>query len=161
MATLKELQDSVDNTGKIKDNSYALAKTAHESLFKCVKGKGATSNCPSGQPLGSDKYPNFGYVFNTGDCKVCNSIKDCTTDCCSEESCKSRGNDYNSKLSQYNIDLNSWNTAKSNLTSSPLYAEDVKTKLEKAKTIRIVAIISVITVAVVLVIWFLKYKKVI
>lgn len=109
-----------------RDSSYAAAQTAHADLFKCVKGKGAPNNCKDGQPLASDKYPVFGANFNITDCKICNSLSNCQTDCCKEETCRDRGTDYNNRVLQYNLEVSNvaskksiLDTANANLANDP------------------------------------------
>lgn len=99
------------------DSAYATAKPAHDNLFKCVAGKGSTSNCKDGQPLGAGKFPTFGNLASAGDCKICNALKDCKSDCCKEETCVNRVNDYNSAIGVYNVAKKNYDTAKSNLDS--------------------------------------------
>lgn len=115
-AKLDSAKAQLDSAKNALDSAYNTAKAIHDSLFKCVAGKGTTNNCPKGQPLGSDKYPAFGNPANSGDCKICNSLKDCVkgSDCCEEGTCAGRVNSYNSSLTPYNSALSSYNTAKSN-----------------------------------------------
>lgn len=175
MATLADLQTSFDNATAAlssatanKNSSYTVASDAYNAVGKCVGGKGSTTNCPNGQPLGGNVYGPFLSSLNPGHCKICNSLPNCTTDCCSEQTCKDRINDYNSKLSSYNSNVGNYNTAKSNFDAAKIALEahpDYNAAAIQAKgtsdTRKTVIIVLVVAAVVVGVIWFLKSKKII
>lgn len=175
MATLKELQDkynldksNYDSSVIDRDNKYNIAIKSHTDLFKCVKGKGTTSNCPDGQPLPTTGYPAFGDSASTASCKICNATKNCETDCCKEDTCVARVNDYNSKIGAYSGAATLLNGRKQILDASeaalkahPDYTAAAITAGAMGDTLKIVAIIAGITVAIVVIVYFLKKKGVI
>lgn len=113
-AKLDSAKASLDSAKSILDSSTADANSKYSSLGNCVKGKGTTSNCSDGQPLGTGGYPKFGETGNSGVCNVCNSLKDCLSDCCNEATCSTRMNAYNSSITNYNTAVSAYDNAKKN-----------------------------------------------
>lgn len=113
-AKLDAAKASLDAAQSTLDSSTADANSKHSSLGNCVKGKGTTSNCSDGQPLGTGGYPKFGETGNSGVCNVCNSLKDCLSDCCNEATCVNRMNAYNSSITSYNSAVSAYDNSKKN-----------------------------------------------
>lgn len=113
-AKLDAAKAKLNAAQSVLDSATADANTKYSLLGSCVKGKGTTNNCSDGQPLGSGAYPAFGSTGNPGACKICNSLKDCKSDCCNEATCSQRMTAYNSGITAYNTAKAAYDTAKKN-----------------------------------------------
>lgn len=107
---------SLDAAQRIMDNAKADAESKYSALSRCVKGKGdpGAGACKGGQPLSASKMPAFLTAANPQDCRVCGPLLGCKTDCCKEDTCKNRVNDYNASLTTYSSAKTAYATAKSN-----------------------------------------------
>lgn len=113
-AKLDAAKAKLNAAQSVLDSATGDANTKYSLLGSCVKGKGTTSNCSEGQPLGSGAYPAFGTTGNAGACKICNALKDCKSDCCNESTCSTRMTEYNGSITAYNTAKAAYDTAKKN-----------------------------------------------
>lgn len=95
------------------DNATSDAHTKLSDLNRCNCGKGKVNKkC---RPL--ENSVSFPDLANISDCHAPAPLDNCTTDCCSKDTCEARVNAYNTAIATYNTATTNYTTAQANLKS--------------------------------------------
>lgn len=159
--TLADYDNDINNATSALTSATKDAQTKLSDLNRCNCGKGKyvikTGGYPAGTCTPLTEQVSFPSLADPGKCVSPPNINNCKTDCCSQSTCTSRVNTYNSAIGVYNAAVQ--NLAVANKAKADAIATDPSIANEVANRKTKNAVIITIVVAVVAIVVFIVWRK--